>query len=85
MPVAEGDDKYPQYPGIFTESEVLLLNKVDLPAGGHVELDAERAKGDARSLNKSLDIFPISARTGKGMANWYHWLGKSVRPDAPQQ
>ena len=70
--MAEGDDKPAKYPGIFAESKVLLLNRIDLPAGGHVEFDTERAKADARSLNKSLEIFPISAKTGEGMANWYH-------------
>jgi len=63
---------------------VLLLNKINLPAGGHVEFDAERAKTDARSLNKSLEIFPISAGIGDRLANWHHWLGKSVRQNAPQ-
>ena len=84
MSVAEGDDKPAKYPRILAKSEVLLLNKIDLLAGGHVEFDTERAKADARSLNKSLEIFPISAKTGEGMANWHHWLGKSVRQNSPR-
>ena len=84
LSVAEGDDKPAKYPGIFAKSKVLLLNKIDLPARGHVEFDTERAKADTRSLNESLEIFPISAKTGEGTANWYHWLGKSVRKNAPQ-
>ncbi len=84
LSVAEGDDKPAKYPGIFAKSKVLLLNKIDLLVGGHVEFDIERAKADARSLNKSLEIFSISAKTGEGMADWYDWLGKSVRETLTQ-
>ncbi len=84
LSVAEGDDKPAKYPGIFAKSKVLLLNKIDLLVGGHVEFDIERAKADARKLNKSLVIFPLSAKTGEGMANWYDWLARSVRQNAPQ-
>jgi len=84
LSVAEGDDRPANYPGITAKSKVLLLNKIDLPAGGQVEFDTERAKADARSLNKSLEILPVSAKIGEGMANWYHWLGKSVRENTRQ-
>ncbi len=84
LSVAEGDDKPAKYPGIFAKSKALLLNKIDLLVGGHVEFDIERAKADARSLNKSLEIFPISAKTGEGMADWYDWLAESVRQTLAQ-
>ena len=84
LSVAEGDDKPAKYPGIFAKAKAMLLNKIDLLDGGHVDFDIERAKTDARSLNKTLEIFPISAKTGEGMANWYDWLGKSVRENATQ-
>ena len=79
LSVAEGDDKPAKYPAIFAKSKVMLLNKIDLLDGGHVDFDVERAKADARRLNKTLEVFPISARTGEGMANWYDWLVNSVR------
>ncbi|UCE48409.1 MAG: hydrogenase nickel incorporation protein HypB, partial [Phycisphaerales bacterium] len=78
LSVAEGDDKPAKYPAIFAKSKVLLLNKIDLLEGGHVEFDIERAKADARRLNKSLEVFPISAKTGQGMADWYDWLVNSA-------
>lgn len=84
LSVAEGDDKPAKYPGIFAKAKAMLLNKIDLLDGGHVDFDIERAKTDARSLNKTLEIFPISARTGEGMANWYDWLDKSIRENAAQ-
>jgi hydrogenase nickel incorporation protein HypB len=75
LSVAEGDDKPAKYPGIFAKSKALLINKIDmLSAKGQVDFDIERAKSDARRLNKTIEIFPISAKTGQGMADWYNWL-----------
>ena len=78
LSVAEGDDKPAKYPAIFAKSKALLINKIDLLDGGHVEFDVERAKSDARKLNRTIEIFPVSARTGAGMSNWYDWLLTSV-------
>jgi hydrogenase nickel incorporation protein HypB len=74
LSVAEGDDKPAKYPGIFAKSKVLLVNKIDLLASALVDFNIERVKADARRLNKGIEIFPVSARTGEGMGNWYDWL-----------
>ena len=78
LSVAEGDDKPIKYPGIFAKSKVLLINKVDLLSAGMVDFDLERVKTDARRLNKAIEIFPVSARTGEGMQAWYGWLREQV-------
>ena len=78
LSVAEGDDKPAKYPAIFARSKVMLINKIDLLDGGQVDFDIERAKADARRLNKAIEIFPISARRGDGMAQWCDWLVKAV-------
>ncbi len=82
LSVAEGDDKPAKYPAIFAKSKVLLINKIDLLPGGQVDFDIERAKADARKLNKPIQIFPISAKTGEGMTEWYNWLLKSVEKNS---
>jgi hydrogenase nickel incorporation protein HypB len=75
LSVAEGDDKPAKYPAVFAKSKVLLVNKTDLLTGGAlVDFDLDRVKGDARRLNKGMEIFPVSAKTGEGMQNWYDWL-----------
>jgi hydrogenase nickel incorporation protein HypB len=79
LSVAEGDDKPAKYPAIFAKSKALLINKIDLLEGGRVDFDIERAKTDARRLNKRIEIFPVSAKTGEGMNNWYEWLIQSAR------
>ena len=78
LSVAEGDDKPAKYPAIFAKSKALLINKIDLLEAGLIDFDIERAKADARRLNKEIAIFPISARTGRGMQNWYDWLTQSA-------
>jgi hydrogenase nickel incorporation protein HypB len=79
LSVAEGDDKPAKYPAIFAKSKALLINKIDLlPATAQIDFDVDRVKNDARVLNKELDIFPISARTGQGLKPWYDWLIRSV-------
>lgn len=79
LSVAEGDDKPAKYPSIFAKSKVLLINKIDmLGAGVQVDFDVEKVKADARRLNKDIEIFPVSAKTGEGMSSWYGWLTESV-------
>jgi hydrogenase nickel incorporation protein HypB len=82
LSVPEGDDKPAKYPAIFAKSKALLINKIDLLDGGQVDFDIERAKADARKLNKAIEIFPISAKRGDGMVQWCDWLVKSVEKSA---
>jgi len=80
LSVPEGDDKPIKYPAIFSRAKVLLINKIDmLQSGGQADFDIERAKHDVRKLNKTIEIFPISAKTSEGMTQWYNWLLKSVK------
>jgi len=80
LSVAEGDDKPAKYPGIFAKSKVMLINKIDLlDAAGLVEFDIKKVKADARRLNRNIKIFPVSARTGAGFADWCDWLAEEVK------
>jgi hydrogenase nickel incorporation protein HypB len=79
LSVAEGDDKPVKYPGIFAKSKVLLVNKIDLLKGAMVDFDLDRVFADSRRLNRTIEIFPVSAKTGEGMQNWYDWLVDQAR------
>jgi hydrogenase nickel incorporation protein HypB len=80
LSVAEGDDKPAKYPAIFSMSKVLLINKIDLlDTGAQVDFNIERVKADVRKLNKGIEIFSISAKTGAGFAMWHNWLKESVK------
>jgi hydrogenase nickel incorporation protein HypB len=80
LSVPEGDDKPAKYPTIFARSKVLLINKTDLfEAVGQVDFDMEKVKRDACKLNKGIEIFSVSARSGEGMNRWYEWLKREVK------
>lgn len=72
LSVTEGDDKPEKYPLMFHISKALVLNKVDLLP--YVDFDLDQATAHARKLNESLDVFPVSCRTGEGLQAWYDWL-----------
>ncbi|HEY3448620.1 MAG TPA: hydrogenase nickel incorporation protein HypB [Myxococcales bacterium] len=69
---AEGHDKPAKYPLMFKESQLMLLNKVDLLP--YTNFSTDYAINDARALNPKLEVLKISARTGEGLEDWYRWL-----------
>jgi hydrogenase nickel incorporation protein HypB len=68
----EGADKPAKYPLMFQESAVMLINKVDLLP--YVDFDLVKARHDALSINKNLQIFEVSCKTGVGLDGWISWL-----------
>ena len=72
LSVPEGHDKPLKYPLIFTVCDALIINKIDvLP---YFDFDMDKVKEYAWKRNLNLKIFPISAKTGEGMEEWYSWL-----------
>jgi len=72
LSVPEGDDKPAKYPAIFSRAAVVLINKIDLL--GAVDFDIEKVKADVFKLNKTANIFLLSAKTGNGLQQWCEWL-----------
>jgi len=77
LSVTEGDDKPEKYPLMFHISAAMVLNKTDLLP--YVDFDLDRATHYAHALNEGLRVFPVSARTGDGLAAWYDWLRAKLR------
>lgn len=77
LSVTEGDDKPLKYPLMFSESSLLLINKIDLIH--YLDFDIPKVKKDSLSLNPELDIFEVSAKTGKGMEQWYGWIRERLK------
>ena len=77
LSVTEGDDKPEKYPLLFHRAAVMLLNKIDLLP--YVDFNTATAAAHARRLNKDLDLFEISCRTGEGLEPWYAWLRQAVQ------
>jgi hydrogenase nickel incorporation protein HypB len=72
LSVTEGDDKPEKYPHMFRAAKVLILSKIDLLP--HVDFDVARAAAHARSVNPTIKVIELSARTGAGLSAWYDWL-----------
>lgn len=76
LSVAEGDDKPAKYPLMFHESEVLLVNKIDLLP--YVNCSVDKIREEALKVNPALTIFEISCKTGEGLDAWVDWLREKV-------
>lgn len=70
--VTEGDDKPAKHPYIVAESEVLILNKIDLLP--YVPFKMDVFQRDVRQLNTRSPLFELSVVQGDGMDAWIQWL-----------
>ena len=77
LSVTEGDDKPAKYPLMFHESEVLLINKIDLLP--YVDCSLEKIRQESLKVNPGLTIFEISCKTGEGLSAWVDWLKEKVK------
>jgi len=77
LSITEGDDKPKKYPLMFIESEILILNKMDLLE--FVDFDIDKAIADARDLNPSLSVIKLSCKTGEGLDEWIKWIEESLK------
>lgn len=79
LSLAEGDDKPMKYPLMFQQSEVLIINKIDLAP--YVDARVERIRDDSLALNPSLRVFELSAKSGEGVDGWLSWLEGKARQE----
>ena len=68
----EGDDKPYKYPLMFTNADVVLINKVDLLP--YVTFDISSFTTAVKGLNNAAEIFEFSCTTGRGIDHWLSWL-----------
>lgn len=76
LSVPEGDDKPLKYPLMFSVSDVVLINKIDvLP---YFDFDLEKCREYIHMRNPNARVIPICAKTGEGMEEWTDWLRGEV-------
>ena len=68
----EGDDKPYKYPLMFTEADVMLVNKLDLLP--HLDFNASYFCEGITRLNPTVKILQVSCKTGEGLEQWFSWL-----------
>jgi len=72
LSVPEGDDKPLKYPLMFSVCDVLLVNKMDYLHLSDFDVEAMRKR--VLNLNRQIEIFEVSAKTGEGIEAWTNWL-----------
>lgn len=75
--ITEGEDKPIKYPDMFHTSDICIINKMDLLP--YLNFDVEKLKEYALQVNHHLEFFEVSATTGEGMNQWYHWLENQLK------
>lgn len=70
--VTEGDEKPIKYPALFTQAEVVLINKTDLLP--YVDFNMDRIVADCKKLKSDARIFQVSCKTGEGLEEWFEYL-----------
>jgi hydrogenase nickel incorporation protein HypB len=75
LSVTEGEDKPLKYPTIFNTADVAVLTKMDLAAA--VEFDGDAARRNIETVRNGIAIFPVSAKTGTGMAELVAFLSRT--------
>jgi hydrogenase nickel incorporation protein HypB len=70
--VTEGTDKPLKYPHMFAAAELVIVNKIDLLP--YVDFDLDAFGAHALSVNRAVEILPVSATRGDSVAGWYRWL-----------
>jgi len=77
LSIPEGHDKPLKYPLMFTESNALVLNKIDLLA--HTDFSMDELLKTVSAMNPTIRIFPVSAKTGEGIGEFAGWLDETIQ------
>jgi hydrogenase nickel incorporation protein HypB len=77
LSLPEGDDKPYKYPLMFTEADVVLINKIDLLP--YLEFDIPAFHKAVNGLNPKVKIFQVSCKTGEGLEDWLSWLQDEIK------
>jgi hydrogenase nickel incorporation protein HypB len=72
LSVTEGEDKPLKYPTIFNSADVAVVTKMDLAAA--VEFDMHTLERNIQAVRPGMQVFPVSAKTGEGMAEYLGFL-----------
>ena len=76
LSVPEGHDKPLKYPLMFQVCDAVILNKIDvLP---YFDFDMDKCREYIHMRNPKAKIFPISAKSGEGVADLARWLKEEV-------
>lgn len=77
LSVPEGDDKPLKYPLMFSVTDLVVINKIDVL--DYFDFNIERCKQHIARRNPSSTVLPISARSGEGVDAVVDWIREQAR------
>jgi len=57
---------------MFTDADVVLINKIDLLP--YLDFNVPAFTKAVSGLNPRVKILPVSCKTGEGLEEWFSWL-----------
>ncbi|MCC2615586.1 hydrogenase nickel incorporation protein HypB [Aestuariibacter halophilus] len=72
MAVTDGEDKPQKYPHMFSQCDLVLINKADLLP--YIDVNIDRIEHDIGHLNPGCAVITVSAKTGQGLDAVEAWL-----------
>lgn len=72
LSVPEGDEKVRKYPALFSRTDAVFINKIDLLP--YCNYDIGAVEDDCRTARKGVKIFAVSATEGVGFEDWFSFL-----------
>jgi len=73
----EGSDKPAKYPLMFSKSDAIVINKMDLLP--FVDFNVAVLKKAVRKLKPGITFVEMSTKTGAGVDQWVTWLEQKLR------
>jgi hydrogenase nickel incorporation protein HypB len=77
LSLTEGEDKPSKYPVVFRNSDLLLVNKMDL--WSYLGINLNLLLRNTKKINPKLPIIKLSAKTEEGFKSWLEWLRKQYQ------
>ena len=74
--ITEGVDKPTKYATMFKNSQVIIINKIDL--AGPCEIDLDDVEKEVREVNPVAKVFMINSKNPESVRPWVEWLGSKI-------
>lgn len=72
LSTTEGEDKPLKYPPIFSNADVVILNKIDIAEA--VDFNRQIALRNIHQVVPAAKLLEVSAKTGLGMESWIEFI-----------
>ncbi|MFH1644946.1 MAG: hydrogenase nickel incorporation protein HypB [Candidatus Omnitrophota bacterium] len=76
LSVPEGEDKPLKYPLLFSESRLIILNKIDLIK--HTDFDLQLCGNNIANVNSKAKVVESSCKTGEGIDGFVEWIKERI-------